>query len=108
MKSKLRSRGERIFEVFNVLLMIVLALICLLPLLHVLAVSLSDSASASGNLVGFWPIGFNLAAYEMVFTNKVFLNSFAISVLRTVMGTAVNLLMCILAAYPPFCIHAAE
>lgn len=100
MNFKLRTRGEKIFEVFNIILMIALALVCLLPLIHVLAVSLSDSASASANLVQFWPIGFNLAAYEMVFTNKVFLNSFVISVLRTFLGTAVNLLMCILAAYP--------
>lgn len=100
MKSKLRSRGEKIFEAFNIALMLALALICLLPLIHVLAVSLSDSAAAGANLVQFWPIGFNTVAYEMVFTNKVFLNSFAISVMRTVLGTAVNLLMCILTAYP--------
>lgn len=100
MHTKLRSRGEKIFSVFNTLLMLALALICLLPLIHVLAVSLSDSASAGANLVQFWPIGFNTAAYEMIFTNKVFLNSFVISVVRTVSGTALNLLMCILAAYP--------
>lgn len=100
MNSKLRSRGEKIFGVFNALLMTLLALLCLLPLIHVLAVSLSDSASASANLVKFWPMGFNTAAYEMVFSNAVFLNSFGISVLRTVAGTALNLLMVILAAYP--------
>lgn len=100
MHTKLRSRGEKIFSVFNTILMLALALICLLPLIHVLAVSLSDSASAGANLVQFWPIGFNTAAYEMIFTNKVFLNSFVISVVRTVSGTALNLLMCILAAYP--------
>ena len=100
MHAKLRSRGEKVFGVFNNILMVVLALICLLPLLHVLAVSLSDSASASANLVKFWPKGFNIAAYEMVFTNKVFLNSFGISVMRTLLGTAINLTMVILAAYP--------
>lgn len=100
MHPKLRSRGEKIFGVFNNILMVVLAMICLLPLLHVLAVSLSDSASASANLVKFWPKGFNIAAYEMVFTNKVFLNSFGISVMRTLLGTAINLTMVILAAYP--------
>lgn len=100
MHTKLRSRGEKIFSVFNTILMLALALICLLPLIHVFAVSLSDSASAGANLVQFWPIGFNTAAYEMIFTNKVFLNSFVISVVRTVSGTALNLLMCILAAYP--------
>lgn len=100
MNSNLRSRGEKIFGVFNAILMTLLALMCLLPLIHVLAVSLSDSASASANKVKFWPMGLNTAAYDMVFSNAVFLNSFGISVLRTVVGTAINLLMVILAAYP--------
>ena len=100
MQKPLRTRGEKVFGVVNIFLMIFLALICLLPLLHILAVSFSDAASAGANMVKFWPIGFNTAAYQMVFTNRTFLNSFGISVLRTVLGTAVNLLMVILTAYP--------
>lgn len=100
MQQTLETRGVKAFSLVNTLILTLLALICLLPLLHVLAVSFSDSASASANLVKFWPIGFNTAAYQMIFTNKVFLNSFGISVFRTVAGTAINLLMVILAAYP--------
>ena len=100
MQKQLQTRGVKIFAVVNYLVMTLLALICLLPLLHVLAVSLSDSASASANLVQFWPKGFNTASYEMVFSNQTFLNSFVISVVRTLLGTAINLAMVILAAYP--------
>lgn len=102
MQKQLQTRGVKIFAVVNYLVMTLLALICLLPLLHVLAVSLSDSASASANLVQFWPKGFNTASYEMVFSNQTFLNSFVISVVRTLLGTAINLAMVILAAYPLF------
>lgn len=100
MQKTLQTRGVKIFAVFNTFIMAFLALICLLPMIHVLAVSLSDSAAASGNLVRFWPKGFNITAYEMIFTNSVFINSFFISVIRTVAGTALNLLMVIIAAYP--------
>lgn len=100
MQKQLQTRGVKIFAVVNYLVMTLLALICLLPLLHVLAVSLSDSASASANLVQFWPKGFNTASYEMVFSNQTSLNSFVISVVRTLLGTAINLAMVILAAYP--------
>ena len=100
MKTSLRTRGEKIFGVANTFHMLFLALICLLPLLHILAVSFSDAAAASGNLVKFWPMGFNTAAYQMVFTNKTFVRAFGISVLRTTLGTAVNLIMVILSAYP--------
>ena len=65
MQKQLQTRGVKIFAVVNYLVMTLLALICLLPLLHVLAVSLSDSASASANLVQFWPKGFNTASYEI-------------------------------------------
>mgnify|MGYP004467439421 CR=1 FL=1 len=99
-KSPLTTRGERIFGVINSIFMVLLALICLLPMVHVIAVSFSDSAAASANQVRFWPKGFNTLAYEMIFLNPVFLRAFGVSVLRTVLGTGLNLLMTILAAYP--------
>ncbi len=95
-----RGNGPGIFGISNYFIMAVLALTCLLPMVHVLAVSLSDAASAGANTVTFWPKGFNTVAYQLVFSNPVFLNSFYISVVRTVLGCCINLLMTILAAYP--------
>ncbi|MFV0400775.1 MAG: carbohydrate ABC transporter permease [Oscillospiraceae bacterium] len=95
-----KGRGSRIFDFFNYIFLGVLALCCLLPIVHVLALSFSDAASAGANLVTFWPKGFNTSAYQLVFGNPVFLNSFFISVVRTVLGVAINLTMTVLAAYP--------
>lgn len=95
-----KGKGSRAFDIFNYIFLGILALCCLLPILHVLALSFSDAASAGANLVTFWPMGFNTSAYQMVFGNAVFLNSFFISVVRTVLGCGINLLMTILAAYP--------
>lgn len=94
------SKGSKIFDVCNFIFLGILALCCLLPIIHVLALSFSDAASAGANLVTFWPKGFNTSAYQLVFDNAVFLNSFFISIVRTVLGCAINLLMTILAAYP--------
>ena len=69
-------------------------------MIHVLAVSFSDAASAGANTVTFWPMGFNTAAYELVFRNAVFGRSFLISVIRTLVGTVISLLCTILVAYP--------
>lgn len=69
-------------------------------MIHVLAVSFSDAASAGANKVTFWPMGFNTAAYELVFRNAVFGRSFLISVIRTLVGTVISLLCTILVAYP--------
>ncbi len=100
MSNTLRTQGEKVFGGFNTVFMALLALICLLPFVHVVAISFSDAASANANLVKFWPMGFNTASYEMVFSNSTFLNSFRISVVRTALGTLLNLAMVILAAYP--------
>ena len=94
------SFGDKVFRVINYLILTVVTLTCLLPILHVLAISFSDSVSATANKVLFIPKGFNLAAYETMFSNPIFLNSFFVSVFRTVVGTAINLFFTILAAYP--------
>lgn len=94
------SFGDKVFQAINYIILTVVTLTCLLPMLHVLALSLSDSVSATANKVLFIPKGFNLAAYQTMFSNPIFLNSFFVSVFRTVVGTAINLFVTILAAYP--------
>ncbi|MGO4374473.1 carbohydrate ABC transporter permease, partial [Paenibacillus sp. MCAF20] len=89
----------RIFSVFNYILLTVISVCCLLPLFHLLMVSLSDTAPANAGLVTFWPIGFTVEAYVKTFDNANFLASLWISVKRTVFGTALALLVNSLAAY---------
>lgn len=94
------SFGDKIFQAVNYIMLTVVTLTCLLPMLHVLALSLSDSVSTTANKVLFIPKGFNLAAYQAMFSNLIFLNSFLVSVFRTVVGMAINVFMTVLAAYP--------
>ena len=94
------SFGDKVFQAINYIILTVVTLTCLLPMLHVLALSLSDSVSATANKVLFIPKGFNLAAYQTMFSNPIFLNSFFVSVFRTVVGAAINLFVTLLAAYP--------
>jgi len=101
MKSKLaKSFGDRVFLVVDYILLFIVSLTCLLPVVHVAALSFSDTVSASTNSVLFLPKGFNMAAYETMFSNPIFLNSFFVSIFRTLVGTAINLVLAILAAYP--------
>lgn len=96
----LYSKGDKAFNVFNYILISIVTLSCILPMLHVIALSFSDSVSASSNSVLFLPKGFNLAAYETMFSNPAFIKSFFVSVYRTIIGCAVNMFVTILAAYP--------
>ncbi|MFD2614808.1 carbohydrate ABC transporter permease [Paenibacillus gansuensis] len=90
----------RIFSVFNYLFLGGLALLCILPLIHVLAVSLSGKAAASANLVSLWPVNFTFEAYAKTLGNDNFINALWISVKRTVLGTALGMVVIFLAAYP--------
>ncbi|MFB7813395.1 carbohydrate ABC transporter permease [Paenibacillus chitinolyticus] len=89
----------RIFSLFNNVFLTVLAVLCLLPLYHLLMVSLSASAPANAGLVTFWPIGFTFEAYAKTFDNANFLSSLWVSVQRTVIGTALALVVNTIAAY---------
>jgi putative aldouronate transport system permease protein len=77
-----------------------IALICLLPMVHILAVSLSSRAASSGNLVGLWPIDFTLASYYTVMNSSAFVRAMGVSVVRVILGTLINVFVIVLTAYP--------
>lgn len=90
----------RIFNLFNTVFLLLLGLLCVLPLIHVLAVSFSAKAAADANLVNLWPVDFTMVAYEKTINNPVFLSSLWVAVKRTVIGTILTLGLACLAAYP--------
>jgi len=68
-------------------------------MLHLAAVSFSNKAPASANLVRFWPIGFNTTSYQLILNTTRFTSAFQVSVLRVIVGTAVNMALITLTAY---------
>ncbi len=81
-------------------IVILLGLICLLPMLNILAISFSSSDAAAANIVGFVPVKFTTAAYQKIMEDSQFWRSFGISVFRVASGLAVNLVLIVLMAYP--------
>ena len=91
---------SRLFDSFNYIFLTAFAVLCLLPLIHIFAVSLSGRAPATGGFVSFWPIDFTLENYQKVMGSPTFLRSFFISVARVLTGTSLNMILVILTAYP--------
>ncbi|AHV98323.1 carbohydrate ABC transporter permease [Paenibacillus sabinae] len=79
---------------------ILLALICLLPLWNIVAISFSSSDAVSANAVGLLPVKFTTAAYRRIIEDSQFWRSFGISVLRVVLTLILNMVLIILMAYP--------
>lgn len=95
-----KTIGHRMIQILFVVILIILALSCLLPLLYNLAVSLSSKEAAEAGLVSFWPVGFTLNAYKEIMGEKSFFVSFFVSIKRVVLALAVTLPALIMAAYP--------
>lgn len=89
----------RWFASSNALLLTVISILCILPLVHVAAVSFSSSSVATANQVYFWPVGFNKEAYLRTLDNPLFLHSLVLSVERTVAGTLLSMMLTVTAAY---------
>ena len=93
------SLGRKIFVVCNTAFLILMALLCILPLVNLFAISLSGKAAANSGAVTFWPVDFTLMAYEKTFNNNNFIRSILISVARTALGTFVSMFVITTAGY---------
>jgi putative aldouronate transport system permease protein len=96
----LGTDSDKLFDIINIGLLIIITLIFLYPLLFVLSASISDPVRVTQGDVWLWPKGFNLDAYTTVFANKEILIGYRNTILYTVVGTIVNVCMTIAAAYP--------
>lgn len=94
------SFSRKVFLVCNSCIIILVCVMCLFPILHTLALSLSSASAAAAGKVFLLPVDFQLDAYKRVMEDKTFLTSFFISVKRVVLGLGVNLTMTVLAGYP--------
>lgn len=95
-----RSLGERIFSIFNTLILISIALVTLYPFLYVIFASVSDPIKLISNQgILFWPEGFSLAAYKKVFQNPSIYIGYGNTLFYVIVGTAVNIYSTASAAY---------
>ncbi|HCE12768.1 MAG TPA: ABC transporter permease [Enterococcus sp.] len=95
MKEKFSLRHGIIYVI-----VILLALSCLIPMMNVVAMSLSSSHAVAANSVGLWPVDLTFVAYERIMGDQQFWRSFNISVFRVVVSLLLNLVMIVTMAYP--------
>ncbi|MEG2702333.1 MAG: carbohydrate ABC transporter permease, partial [Clostridia bacterium] len=96
-----RTRGEKLFAVFNTIGMLMLSLIFLLPLWHVLMGSISDPLLVSANTgLILAPLGTpTLGGYQLVMQNSFILSSYLNTIIYVVCATLFGTALTILAAY---------
>lgn len=94
------SKGERVFFAVNYVFLALFGISALVPLINILAVSLSDSSAIISGKVSIWPIGWNIEAYRQLIEGTRIIYALKNSIIITVVGVALSMLFTILAAYP--------
>ena len=97
----MRTRGEKIFSVFNTIILLLTALACLIPVWHVICCSVSEPTLLNANRgTVLWPLGqWTFLGYEKVFKTSYILRGYLNTVYYVILGTAIGLVLTCLAAY---------
>ncbi|GMK38041.1 putative ABC transporter permease protein YtcP [Paenibacillus sp. CCS19] len=95
-----KTWGNRLFDWINYSLLFIIALLCVLPFVYVLAVSFTSPQEVVKGGIILFPKQWSLSAYEYIFSTNTLWRSMLVSIYITVVGTFINLLMTSLMAYP--------
>ena len=99
-KFKNQSTGDKIFIVSVYAILSLILVIVLYPLIYVVSASFSDPQAVISGKVVLWPVDVTLRGYQAVFKNPKIITGFANSLFYMFVGTAINLVMTMLCAYP--------
>lgn len=94
------STGDTIFRLTITAFMCLFGIIAIIPLLSVLSLSFSSKAASDMNIVNLLPVGFTFASWKFVMSNAAVWKSFFLTVIVTVIGVALALLLSSMFAYP--------
>ncbi len=100
-KGKIRlDASDKVFYTVTYLIMILLLIITAYPMLYILACSFSDRAAILAGRVYIWPVGWSLEGYKTVLANGDVWSGYMNTIIYTVGGTALNVAVTMLCAYP--------
>ena len=96
----IKSKSANIGDWCFVIICIIVSLVCIVPMINLLARSLSTTEALIKHEVYLLPKGLNLDAYAMVLSDVKYIRAFFWTVFLTVVCTVVSLTMTTLCAYP--------
>ena len=94
------SVSDRIFDIVNTILLLIVFASIAYPLIYVVSASFSDSYAVISGQVRLLPVRPTLMGYKTIFKDPEIIRGFLNSVYVMVIGTAINVVMTVMAAYP--------
>lgn len=97
---KKKSRGDKAFDLVLIAVSVLIIIVIAYPLYFVVIASFSQPEAVLGGKLRFLPVGFNVDSYKMVLSERKVWVGYRNTILYTVLGTCINLVLTTLAAYP--------
>jgi len=94
-----KTLSSRIFSIVNTTLLIIIALITVLPFIHVVGSSFATGAEIAEKRFLLFPTKFTLSAYKYIFSTNTIVKALSVSVFVTVVGTIWSMFFSVLTAY---------
>ena len=98
--NRLSGGSDRVFDMVNNFLMILVLIIVIYPLIYILSASFSSAQAVMSGKVWLLPVEPTVIAYTGIFQNKSVLTGYFNSAYYMIVGTIVNVFITMIAAYP--------
>jgi putative aldouronate transport system permease protein len=95
----IRSKGETVFDIFNILFIGFISIITIFPFWNVVMTSFVKSNEFYTRTFILWPREFNISAYYYIFSTRWIASGFKVSTIVTVFGTIYNMFLVVTASY---------
>lgn len=97
---KIKSFGDKVFDITNYLFITVFSVACLFPFFYVASFSITPYADYLKNPLKLIPSHITLVAYENIFKMKLMWTGYYNTIFITVIGVLINIFLMIISAYP--------
>ncbi|NHN29475.1 carbohydrate ABC transporter permease [Paenibacillus agricola] len=98
--NKHTSLGSRIFDGCNIIVLLLLIFATVYPIYYIFIVSISDGNLVTRGLIKFYPMDITFDAYKVVFDNPKIWQAYGNTLIYTIVGTLINVVMTALCAFP--------
>ncbi|ANY66281.1 sugar ABC transporter permease [Paenibacillus sp. BIHB 4019] len=92
--------SDRVFMGINYLFLVLVLIVVAYPLLYIVSSSFSSSRAVTAGQIWLLPIDFNIKAYVSIFKSTQLMMGFYNTIIYTVVGTAINVILTVMLAYP--------
>lgn len=93
------SVGSKIFDIFNICFLLLVAFICVAPFLYIFSASVSSVSDVNTRGFFIYPKSLNLEAYSFLIKSKMLVGSIGRSFLITIIGTILSLTTTVMMSY---------